>query len=250
MPRVWMIVVVTLCLAVFPGAGAQSNSNAAGETAATILAIANLEQALLESDRQQFENLARQRADSEARIDGLRQSLDEAMRDVNEPDYRRIDLLLDQLIRARANRDVLLKAEREVVRRVTDHLERLELLGQQLDTQRAATETEERGSLTGPWDLVLMPAQQRGACMLRQTGAVITGTYQLEGGWTGSLQGTLVNRKVFLVRIDSQLGKSMELEGYLSSDGKRIRGSWLSYELAGSEGSTGQWSAQRRTGQP
>ena len=38
----------------------------------------------------------------------------------------------------------------------------------------------------------------------------------------------------------------MEFEGYLSSDGGSIRGSWLSYELAGSEGSTGQWSATRR----
>ena len=79
-------------------------------------------------------------------------------------------------------------------------------------------------------------------------GAVINGTYELEGGWTGSLQGTLVNRKIFLVRIDSKLGKSMELEGYLSSDGERSRGSWLNYELAGSEGATGQWTAERQDG--
>jgi hypothetical protein len=172
------------------------------------------------------------------------------MRDLKEPDYRRIDLLMDQLERAHANQDALLKAERDVVRRVTDHLERLELLAQQLDTLRAARETRERESLSGTWDLVLMPAQQRGSCTLRQTGAVISGTYQLAGGWTGSFQGTLVNRKVFLVRIDSQLGKSMELEGFVAADGNRIRGTWLSYELAGAEGATGEWSAQRRTDQP
>ena len=93
---------------------------------------------------------------------------------------------------------------------------------------------------------MVMPLNQRGTFSLRQGGTLVSGTYRLGGGWTGSLQGTLVNRKVYLVRIDSKLGKSMELEGFLSSDGKTIRGSWLSYELAGSEGSTGQWSATRR----
>ena len=63
-------------------------------------------------------------------------------------------------------------------------------------------------------------------------------------------KGGLVNRKVYLVRIDSKLGKSMELEGYLSADGKRIRGTWLNFELAGREGATGQWSATRRPSSP
>ena len=80
-----------------------------------------------------------------------------------------------------------------------------------------------------------------------QSGALVTGTYRLEGGWTGSVQGTLVERKVYLVRIDSKLGRSMELEGALSGDRKQIRGSWLRYELAGSEGGSGQWSARRRS---
>ena len=118
-----------------------------------------------------------------------------------------------------------------------------------LRLEELAVDVEETAEgLTGTWDIVLLPIDQRGTCQLQQSGAVLNGTYQLDGGWTGSLQGTLVNRKVFLVRIDSRLGKSMELEGFLSSDGRQIRGTWLSYELAGNEGSTGQWSAERRAG--
>jgi hypothetical protein len=75
---------------------------------------------------------------------------------------------------------------------------------------------------------------------------VITGTYRLQGGYSGSLQGTLVNRKLYLVRIDSRLGKMMELEGFVGSDDNTLRGTWLNYELAGAEGSTGHWSATRR----
>ena len=36
----------------------------------------------------------------------------------------------------------------------------------------------------------MMPVNQRGVFKLEQTGTLITGTYQLEGNWTGSLQGT------------------------------------------------------------
>jgi hypothetical protein len=105
---------------------------------------------------------------------------------------------------------------------------------------------EEGGVLSGTWDVVLMPMEQRGVFSLRQEGTLVSGTYRLDGGWTGSLQGTLVNRKVFLVRIDSQLGRVMELEGFLSSERDQVRGSWLNYELAGGDGASGVWSAQRR----
>jgi hypothetical protein len=91
-----------------------------------------------------------------------------------------------------------------------------------------------------------MPLQHRGTFNLRQSGAIISGTYRLDGGWSGSLQGTLVNRKVYLVRIDSKLGKSMELEGVLSSDGETIRGTWLNYELGAGDGSSGQWAANKQ----
>ena len=91
---------------------------------------------------------------------------------------------------------------------------------------------------------------QRGLFVLRQAGTLVSGTYELDGGWTGSLQGTLVNRKVFLVRIDSKLGRMMELEGFLSGEETLIRGTWLNYELAGAEGASGHWSARKRDSEP
>jgi len=95
------------------------------------------------------------------------------------------------------------------------------------------------------WDIVLLPINQRGKCALSQSGTIVGGTYRLSGGFSGSLRGTLVQNKVFLERIDSKLGKVMELEGRLSVDGTRIRGTWLSYELAEGDGGTGQWTAVR-----
>ena len=104
---------------------------------------------------------------------------------------------------------------------------------------------EAAGPLAGEWEVVMLPNERRGVFSLRQSGTLVTGTYRLEGGWTGSLQGTLVNRKVFLVRIDSRLGRTMEFEGRLSEDGSVVRGSWLNYDLSAGGGSEGQWTATR-----
>jgi hypothetical protein len=217
------------------------------QAAEALLAVVAVERAMLDEARERCEALSRRRGDLSGEIELLRVALDSAVHEREAPDYRRVNQLAEQLERAEHERAGLLRSERLLIDRIAQHLQRLEIFEQEVDSLQARQD-ESEGLLTGAWDIVLMPTQQRGTAALQQAGALVSGTYELEGGWSGSLQGTLVNRKVFLVRIDSKLGKSMELEGYLSSDGKRIRGSWLNYELAGGEGATGQWTAQRRAG--
>jgi hypothetical protein len=137
----------------------------------------------------------------------------------------------------------------DLIRKIRDRRRRAALLAERIDVLEGPA-LEAAGALTGTWDMVLLPLDQRGVITLEQSGALVSGTYRLDGGWTGSLQGTLVDRKVFLVRIDSQLGKMMELEGFLSSEGDQIRGTWLNYDLAGGDGATGHWSADKRTAEP
>jgi hypothetical protein len=215
------------------------------EVAEALQAVLDMEGMMLEDARQRYDALARRHGDLRSEIELLRSALDAAVHELEEPDPRRVTQLAEQLERSETERFGLLSSERLLLDRIAQHLQRLELLAQRIESLEDRGEAGE-GLLSGTWDLTFMPAQQRGTVTLQQSGALVTGTYELEGGWTGSFQGTLVNRKVFLVRIDSKLGKSMELEGYLSSDGTRIRGSWLNYELAGGEGATGQWIAARR----
>lgn len=225
----------------FLGGPVHAENRAAADA---LLAVAEIERFLLDESRFRYEALAARRAAIDGNVELLHESLDAAVREEEFPDPQRLIQLAGQLESAEADRVALLAVERMLVDRIGQHLQRLELIERQIDGLEAPEENE--GTLTGAWDLVLMPARQRGTALLRQTGALVNGTYRLEGGWSGSLQGTLVNRKVFLVRIDSKLGKSMELEGYLSDDGKRIRGTWLDYELAGGDGATGQWTALRQ----
>jgi hypothetical protein len=208
-----------------------------------------IEQTLLNEDLERHTALSVRRAQLNDRLAELYRSLDSALRAERSEISGRGASLLGDIDRVEAQRKEHLIGERTLVERIHERKRRIVLIEAQialLATHRA----ELAGALTGTWDVVLLPSDQRGVLQLRQNGTLISGTYRLAGGWTGSLQGTLIERKVYLVRIDSKLGRSMELEGVLSSDGDLIRGSWLNYELAGSAGGNGDWSARRRIESP
>ena len=134
-----------------------------------------------------------------------------------------VEAVLLQIDAAEGERSRMQATERVLIESIVKSARRVDLLRNNWPGWRAERTTT-KGSLPETWEVVFMPLQHRGTFSLRQSGTIISGTYQLDGGWTGSLQGTLVNRKVYLVRIDSKLGKSMELEGVLS--GRRRDDPW------------------------
>ena len=109
-----------------------------------------------------------------------------------------------------------------------------------------ASRSEQEGVLTGRWKLRVQPGLS-GSMYLVQQGTLISGTYELSGGWTGSLRGTLVANKVRLERIDSQLGFAAIFYGEvnLSADPDAIQGRWEATQLATGLPSAGGWSAMR-----
>ena len=213
---------------------------------ATVTALLLSERMLLQEAIERYVAMTRERPESAARLAQLQESLDEEIDKEAEALPDRLDQLVEIASRAGADLDRKLADELQTVRQIGEHVRRIRLLEQQLATLEGRTESGETGALSGTWDLVLLPIDQKGSCVLEQSGAVVSGTYRLQGGYSGSLQGTLVNRKLYLVRIDSRLGKIMEFEAFVSADGDILRGTWLNYELAGAEGSTGHWTATRR----
>lgn len=213
---------------------------------ATMTALLVVERTLLAEALERHHALALERPGALSRLAQLRTELDAELAKDAEANPERLDELAAVVGQAGADLDQRLAVELESVRRIAGHVRRVALLERQLDVLEGGRAAEETGVLSGTWDLVLLPLDQKGSCVLEQSGAVVTGTYRLQGGFSGSLQGTLVNRKVYLVRIDSRLGKIMELEGFASADGRTISGTWLNYELAGAAGSTGHWAATRR----
>jgi hypothetical protein len=110
----------------------------------------------------------------------------------------------------------------------------------------AAAPAPEAGLLTGSWELTVQPGLT-GTAYLVQQGTLISGTYELSGGWNGSLRGTLVANKVRLERIDSQLGFAAVFYGEvdLGAEPIVIQGRWEATQLATGLPSAGGWRAQR-----
>ncbi|HEV8375916.1 MAG TPA: hypothetical protein VGR38_06725, partial [Candidatus Polarisedimenticolia bacterium] len=98
----------------------------------------------------------------------------------------------------------------------------------------------------GVWDIVYLPSNDKAVFTLRQTGVIVEGEYQHEGGYRGSLQGTLINNKLVLHRIDSKLGAISDLEGQVTSDLKSVKGSWMTRIIADGAPVTGSWSGKKR----
>ncbi len=100
--------------------------------------------------------------------------------------------------------------------------------------------------ITGIWKVVVEPGGQNGVFELRLDGTLIQGTYSLDGGWSGSLRGTLVANKVRLERVDSQLGFAAILYGRLIERGRQVRieGNWEATQLASGLPSAGTWIAE------
>ncbi|TDI34381.1 MAG: hypothetical protein E2P03_03200 [Acidobacteria bacterium] len=101
-------------------------------------------------------------------------------------------------------------------------------------------------SLTGVWDVRFIPTRESGVFTIFQNGTLITGEYVLDGGWHGSLQGTVVGGKIFLERIDAVKGRFADLSGRIDSAGLGIRGTWNERDLTANRATEGSWVATKR----
>ena len=220
---------------------------AAGESEAELVlsALVEAERIRLLETLNDFDRLSLRRSQTDDLLDGLYQELDGAIKQSERGAVDSITRLREQIEALEDVRRGALLSLRGMLDRIEESRRRLQLLEDQVEALASKDKTE-RGRLSGEWTVTLLPRGQSGTFQLTQSGTLVSGSYSLDGGFDGSLQGTLVNRKVFLVRIDSKRGRTMEFEGHLSPDGRQIRGNWLDYNLSRGEEARGDWSARRK----
>ena len=160
-----------------------------------------------------------------------------------EDDEESLALQIDAAERQETATTELLRRLRE---QIADSRERMRFIQDRLATLQKKSPAEEPEGLSGSWDVVYAPSNDRAVFSLRQSGAIIEGEYQQDGGYRGSLQGTLINSKLVLHRIDSKLGAVSDLEGQVSQDQKSIKGTWLSRLIGDGTASTGGWTGKKR----
>jgi hypothetical protein len=98
--------------------------------------------------------------------------------------------------------------------------------------------------LSGRWNVTLEPGEQRGIFRMSLDGTLVSGDYTIEGGFTGSLRGTLIVDRLRLERVDSQLGFTTIYYGRLARDGSQISGTWESTTFGAGAAGAGRWRAQ------
>ncbi|HEU4401137.1 MAG TPA: hypothetical protein VFT43_03455, partial [Candidatus Polarisedimenticolia bacterium] len=204
-----------------------------------------IEQRRLDAALQTYGENSHAREETRGRLGRLYQELDGIVAGGEEAEPGAAQGREEEILKAEQAIEALAMEGRRLRAEIRETQSRLDLLQDRISRLRKTLPSDNE-SLTGSWDVTYLPSGDKGIFTLRQSGTLLVGEYSLEGGWKGSLQGTFVDGKLLLHRIDSKLGRSSDLEGTLSTDGKTIRGTWQNFILSGGTPVNGSWVARKR----
>jgi len=255
MRRPWPAALLLVLGLLFPergeeGRAAQDDSPSVEETGAAIVALRadlELERVRLDRDLSDYASNEARREELRDQISVLYARLAVTVRRGETPEEEEGMLeALDSEAQAAEQAEEAVRATlRRLRERISDSRQKIRFLERKLAELRRSQPTEV-DNLTGTWDVSYLPSGDRGVFTLRQSGTLISGEYTQEGGWKGSLQGTLVNNKLVLHRIDSKLGPASDLEAVVSADLKSVKGTWQSRVLSDGTASSGAWTGRKR----
>jgi hypothetical protein len=246
--------VIILLAAGLPLAGAEKDDTPELErpqdTAAAAFALKvhlELERSRLERSLTEYQAAEKQREELRDRISSLYRRLGAVVRKEplppNEDSEESLQLQIESAERAE---DLTRQNLRRLLEQIDDSRERMLFITARLGTLRRAPPPEEPEGAEGVWDIIYLPSNDKAVFTLRQSGVIVEGEYQHEGGYHGSLQGTLINNKIVLHRIDSKLGAISDLEGQIASDLKSVKGTWMTRIISDGGPVTGSWSGRKR----
>ena len=200
---------------------------------------------LLGIERRALAAESRRLADLSRRLDGAAADLSSASRALSDASGRSdaaIDDAAAAFSRALAAVDAAVLEQRLA-------LERIRLLRERigdLEREAAASRPGHEDPLSGDWRIRIDPGAQEGDMHLALDGTIVSGSYTLEGGMSGSVRGTFVEDRVKLDRVDSRLGFVARFYGRLMPDGVTVTGTWEGTELANAGPTSGTWTAARK----
>ena len=151
-------------------------------------------------------------------------------------DLRHAEAEVSELVSSAQQLRVTVGARRAYLEQVQAEIRRMEEASQ-------ATPDD----ISGRWTVSIEPGGFTGTFDLRLDGTIVTGVYQLSGGWKGSLRGTFIGGDIRLERIDTQQGFVATYTGRLVSRDteRRLEGGWDATNLAAGMPASGSWLARR-----
>ncbi len=203
---------------------------------------------ILALERRQLVSESRRFTEASRKLDAAMAELSAASRAASEAASRadgNWNDAADALARISSAVEALVLDQRLRLERIADVRERIASI-----ERDAGGRGHREDLLSGDWKLRIDPGEQEGDLHLSLDGTLVSGDYALEGGFTGSVRGTLVTDRLKFDRVDSRLGLSAVFYGRVSRDGTALSGTWEATDLSGGAPSSGTWSARKQTPEP
>ncbi|HEY0512642.1 MAG TPA: hypothetical protein VGH73_12100 [Thermoanaerobaculia bacterium] len=234
----------TLLLVLFLplAAGAQEPSapaTAAGAASAQM--ELRLERRLLSLDLVSYNEVRERERRARERVAAVLGRLDKALAS-DAVSLGALESLQDELSNAREAAHTAENRLESQLEKLGERLRRIALL----EGETAGVAPRPADPVTGRWRVTISPQGFAATYSFRLNGTVVTGSYQVDGGTSGSFRGSFVNGNVRLERIDSQGGADSVWEGTVGSN--RIDGTWTTNELVTGQPNRGTWTAVREGG--
>lgn len=202
-----------------------------------------LERRLLTLDLAAYRQARERERSARARVDEVSGRLDQALAG-DAVTLGTLEGLHDELSVARAAAQTASERVDYQLLRLQDRLRQIGFLESELGGRQGGR----ADPVTGRWRVRVAPPDQPGVFSLRLDGAVVTGSYRMDGGASGSFRGTLSGNVLRMERIDSVRGFDATFTGTVVNG--RISGIWTATELASGEAAQGAWTAVRESEQP
>jgi hypothetical protein len=211
-----------------------------------LLVMLDLEKKRAAEDIEEFDRIAGRVSRAENDVARAVERLSRLVRD-GGGDRAAIETAEDEIAHAEAAVIAERERRRLLAARLVERARNAVSLREEIAKRREAVRIPS-DPLTGRWDVFINPGSRRGIYRLVLDGTLVSGDYVLDGGFRGSLRGTLIGDRVNLQRIDAERGFDATFYGRLAPGPtpaqKRITGTWEATMIAPATGPTaGTWSA-------
>lgn len=202
-------------------------------------AVIDVERKALAEDLEEMDRLSGRIARAEGTSSSAASRFVQSVRE-GTSDAGALDTALDALRDAESRQAADLERRRTLAGRIVERARLIGSLREEIARRKAGLRVLD--ALTGRWEVQINPGPRRGIYRLVLDGTLVSGDYTLDGGYRGSVRGTLVGDKVTLQRIDSTLGFDATFYGKLVPAQKKISGTWEATAIAPASGPTaGTW---------
>lgn len=239
-PAAWILIsTALLALALAAALAPAQETGARPSDVAQIETNLRLERKLLALDLAAYREARAVEARTRTQVGEVTGRLDQALAGESVA-LGNLEALHLEVSSARAAAEIAADRVEWQVLRIEDRLRRIGFL--EGETGRPSTP---RDPISGRWRVIVRPQNQPGTFELALNGTLVTGTYRMNTGASGSFRGTYVNNRLRMERVDSVRGFDSVYQGSLDAATGQLGGSWTANELAIGQPTQGDWTAVR-----